>query len=666
MKIDKPSPEPFHRFSFEAISALFDLYGVISTEGKIISIGGRLYENAGSDPQLLVGQRLSETVHWHASEFTPNILERALRECRSNGNARVRIDFRLSADEKRPVELFLSKSGKKSGEILILIGGKEVDAETIGLQNGSTSTDQIILAADNADIGLWTWDIGAGKVISTPSCNELFEVSPYEELTIEKCLAVIHPDDRTRIEGFFESASRRSMSYAEEFRVVYSSGEVEWLCVQGSSDISPNGEGGTMTGAVRKITEQKAAAAELARANKAAKKARDEAIQANKAKDFFIAFVSHEIRSSLNAIIGWSKILLTREVDAETRQNALETIERSARTQTKLINDLVDSARVASGKLRLEYRPIDIFDVVRGVVESHRPAIESANIDYRFNSNVGELAIVGDAARLQQVFGNLISNALKFTPPGGWIEVSLKAGAEAVTIDVADSGAGIAAETLPTIFNQFSQADTDGFSANSGLGLGLSIVKILTERHGGHVRAESRGIGKGSKFSVTLPITTTSPLPHDSNPNIRLDRMSSLKPLEGVKILIVEDNYDSREVLQMFLEKNGANVISTESAKSAFRELERSIEKLPDVLISDLAMPDEDGYSLITRIRDLPEERGGKIPAIALSAFANEESRRKAFKSGFDRYATKPFDHDILIELILKALQKAENKEAGA
>lgn len=645
----------FDAISLSVFANVFDLYGTLTTDDTVIDLSGKIFERTGTNPELLIGQVFAQTVFWQSSEDTSKILEKAIAQTLKGNPQRLTLNFRISADEKAAIELNLVPvfDGKKVSSMFVcglVLENRVENVATLGIVR-----EQLISVAESADIGLWFWDFSDDTIHSTPRCNELFEIPASEQLTFDRFINVVHPNDRRMVKEFIRDSRERGVRYAEEFRVQYSDGTVEWIAAEGKSMLDGAENPMRMTGTVRKITEQKLAAEELSRVNELVKKARDEAVEANRAKDFFLAFVSHEIRSSLNAIIGWSRILLTKEVDKETHQNALETIERSARSQTKLINDLVDSARVASGKLRLEYRPTNICEVLKGSFETHRPAAEAANIEYTFSSDVDELTIVGDASRLHQVFGNLISNALKFTPNGGAINVSIKTGAEAVTINVEDNGKGIAADALPKVFRQFSQADGEGIGGNAGLGLGLSIVKILAERHGGHVRAQSRGLGKGSTFSVTLPIAIEQSFMMQSNPKIA--PVMNQKPLSGLEILIVEDNVDSREVLQMFLEKSGATVRSADSAKAAFNALTDSRTRIPDLLISDLAMPDEDGYSLVSRIRELAEDQGGQLPAIALSAFANEESRRRAFDSGFQRYATKPFDHDLLIHEILEAVR---------
>jgi CheY-like chemotaxis protein len=354
--------------------------------------------------------------------------------------------------------------------------------------------------------------------------------------------------------------------------------------------------------------------------------------------------------------MGWSKILLTKKVDEETQTNALETIERSARAQAQLINDLVDSARITSGKLRLEFHPANLYEIVKTVYHSQKPTAESKNIDLQFKFDGEEIPVFADAGRLQQVFNNLISNALKFTPAGGEILISAQTVKDWAKITVKDNGRGINPESLPNIFRQFSQGNESGLPDKGGLGLGLSIVKILVEKHNGTVQAESGGIGQGSSFTVSLPLFKANQTTSDDRDS-EMERGDE-KPLRKIKILLVEDDDDSREVLALFLEQCGAEVKTAESTKSAMRLMENSANDLPDVIISDLAMPDEDGYSFISRIRKLPRSNGGNISAIALSAFATNENKQKAFELGFQKYNTKPFEPDLLVQEILSLVKK--------
>jgi CheY-like chemotaxis protein/anti-sigma regulatory factor (Ser/Thr protein kinase) len=317
---------------------------------------------------------------------------------------------------------------------------------------------------------------------------------------------------------------------------------------------------------------------------------------------------------------------------------------------------LIDSARVASGKLRLELLPVNLFEIIKNVYNSQQPAAEAKRIALSFSADQENIQVFGDPMRLQQVFTNLLSNALKFTNVGGEIQINVATDADSVKVIFKDNGQGIDSDILPNIFGQFQQGDETLSRDRSGLGLGLSIVKILIEKHSGEVRAESEGIGKGSTFTVTLPLNDAT----DSNAATEIKKSGAAgnKLLDGIKILVVEDDQDSREVLQLFLEQNGAVVNSAESVSKAINLLRTNERDLPNVIVSDLAMPDEDGYSLIKQLRSFPKDKGSRIPALALSAFASNENKQKAFNAGFQKYHTKPFEPDGIIEDIRELVNR--------
>ena len=629
---------------------MFEFFGVLDFEGRIQTLSGRLFQRTNADTNLLVGQRFSETVFWQSSENTARLVEKAVADAAEGSDATLLVDFRISADEKLPVELRLIPLRDETSPPQIFISGRALP-EKDPTRRHEIENEQLLWAAENAGIGLWFWDMRDERIYSTSSCNELLGLPTYDPITFESFLAVVHPDDRSRVEKLFQKLQQTSSRYEEEFRVTRTDESVDWISAQGRSISEGEGAPIRLMGIVRNVTEQRIATEELARVYDREKRARDEAVEANRAKDFFLAFVSHELRSPLNAILGWAKILLTKSVDDKTRQNALETIERSARLQTKLINDLVDSARVASGKLRLEFHPTNLCEIVRGAYQAQKPTADAHRVDFTFSADCEEVVVFGDAGRLQQVFTNLMSNALKFTPDGGRITVDIRLAAETVSVHVKDTGQGISAEALPNIFRQFSQGELGRSRSNTGLGLGLSIVKILIHKHGGAVTALSDGLGKGSEFVVTLPLSDSKPISLEVSGDVL---PTGRKPLKDKRILVVEDDADSREVLQLFLEQSGAKVASAESAKVAMDLLTKPSNGLPDLIISDLAMPDEDGYSLLLRIRQMPAESGGTIPAIALSAFTTAESKQKAFESGFQIYSTKPFEPDRLVADILQ------------
>ena len=635
----------------------FEFFCTLDSTGHILSISGRLFERTNTNTKLLKGQLFSETVFWQSSENTARLVAQAINNAATDKTAKLLVDFRVSADERVPVELQIHRFGTSDGHDEMFVFARAL-TETSSRTRHELENEQLLRAAENAGIGLWFWDILDARIYATPSCNELLGLPLNDPVTFESFLTVVHPEDRAFVESLFERLQTQSIGYKEEFRVLRADGTVDWISAEGKSVGEADGRPTRMTGIVRSVTQQRVAADELAKVYDREKRARDEAVEANRAKDFFLAFVSHELRSPLNAILGWSKILLTKTVDDTTRRNALETIERSARLQTKLINDLVDSARVASGKLRLEFHPTNLCEVVRVAYQAQKPAADTHGLDFTFVNDCDEVIVFGDAGRLQQVFTNLISNAIKFTPDGGKVSIDIKRTAETVSVSVKDTGHGVNPEALPNIFRQFSQGEIGRSRSNTGLGLGLSIVKILVNKHGGAVSAFSEGLGKGSEFVVTLPLTDSK---IDAVATEETRTLPNRRPLSEKKILVVEDDADSREVLQLFLEQSGAEVLGAESAKIAMEILTAPSAGLPDIIISDLAMPEEDGYSLITRIRQMPADRGGAIPSIALSAFTTVESKQKAFESGFQLYSTKPFEPDKLVSDILRLTSEAQS-----
>ena len=664
--IESPRNTPLEGFDANSTAIFdraFDLYGVLDREGNILDLRGNIFEKTSAKPDLLVRQSFHESVFWQTSEANVRAVEKAFAEAAASEGIRgtdrsIRLDFRLSAEEKLPLELSFEPIRSENDEGRIFVSARASESSRL-IDSFRKQSDQLVLAAEQADIGLWYWDHIRERLYSTPCCNEIFDIAAYEELSYDKVLTVVHPDDRAFVEKFFDETRRTGSRYEEEFRVIYSDGRIEWICAQGKSYLDATGRPERMVGVVRRITEQKIAREELDRVYERERRAREEAVIANRAKDFFLAFVSHELRSPLNAILGWSRILQSREVDDATRKKAYETIEKNANIQTKLINDLVDSTRVATGKIKLEYRQCNLVDLVRSSFEAQRPAAESHGLAYEFSTETDSAPVFGDYGRLQQAMGNLLSNAIKFTPDGGKVSVSVRTQDDTVIVTVEDTGQGIDPVELPDIFKQYAQGDAERVRKSGGLGLGLSIVNILITKHGGKVTAESMGLGYGSRFEVVLPLKTGTDAAEPTE--IQVSKETG-KRLDGFDILIVEDDPDSREVLQLFLEQSGASVRAADSARSAMNLFTDLRTKLPDVIISDLAMPEEDGYSLMTRIRQLPADKGGKVPALALSAFASAESRQRAFEAGFHRYLTKPFEPGLIVDQVVALRKLAEGE----
>jgi PAS domain S-box-containing protein len=631
---------------------VFAFWGTLSSEGFVLSLDGQVFNRTVTDPKLLIGQKFSETVYWQASEHDSEILENSITEAAQGMKSKVLLDFRVSANEVINIELYLHPI---ADDKTIFFCAQEVTAREKEIEHYKERSEQLLFAAENADIGLWFWDLAEDSIFTTPKCNELFEVPTHDIFTFNSFLNIVHPEDISRVKTALNESQTHGKEYNAEYRVVYSDGNVHWIAARGRTYLDAEGNPKNMMGVVRRVTDKKIANEELSKVYDLEKKARSEAEEANRAKDFFLAVVSHELRSPLNAILGWVKILLNKKVDEKTHRNALETIEKSARTQAKLIDDLVDSARVASGKLRLELRPLNLYEIIKTVYNAQYPTAEAKNITFNFSADKENIQVFGDSYRLQQIFSNLLSNALKFTADGGNIKIDVQTDSNSVKVAFEDDGQGISENSLPNIFQQFQQGENKTSPAQSGLGLGLSIVKILVAKHNGTVKAESEGIGLGSSFTVVLPLCGSEIIITNGNKKIK---STNAKPLSGIKILVVEDDMDSREVLQLFLEQSGATVKSAESAYKAMTLLRESNGDLPNIIVSDLAMPDEDGYSLINRIRKLSADKGGDIPAIALSAFASTENKQKAFDVGFQKYHTKPFEPDGIVEDIRRLVKQ--------
>ena len=376
--------------------------------------------------------------------------------------------------------------------------------------------------------------------------------------------------------------------------------------------------------------------------------------EASRLKDEFLATVSHELRTPLTAIVGWLHLVRTGQMDAPSVERALETVERNARSQAQLINDLLDVSRVVTGKLHLDVQPVALAAVVDGAITSVRPAADAKRIGIRAALDPRLPNVQGDRDRLQQVFWNLLSNAVKFTPEGGRIDVTLRAADSSVQVEVRDTGQGISREFLPHVFDRFRQADQSTTRAHGGLGLGLAIVRHLVELHGGTVRAESGGVGRGASFAVTLPLV---PAPQRAGPAEPLRPAyedapasnGSLIRLDGLRVLVVDDEPDTRELLKFGLSSCGARVSAAATAAEALRAI---AEEPPEVLISDIGMPETDGYELIRWVRSLPAERGGQTPAVALTAYARAEDRQRAIEAGYQLHVPKPVELSELVAAV--------------
>jgi PAS domain S-box-containing protein len=412
-----------------------------------------------------------------------------------------------------------------------------------------------------------------------------------------------------------------------------------------------------------------AQAIERARLYQAERRMRAEAEEANRTKDEFLATLSHELRTPLTAMLGWTRMLRMDMLDEATAARALDIVERNARVQAQLIEDLLDVSRIITGKLRLDVRPIELLPVIKAAIDSVHPAANAKNIELQTALDPLAGPISGDPNRLQQIIWNLLANAVKFTNRDGQVKISLERAPSHVEIIVSDTGQGITPDFLPYVFDRFRQADGSSTRLHGGLGLGLAIVRHLVELHGGTVRAHSLGEGQGATFNVQLPLAQL----RNANFGLRIeeehssDFQSAIRNpqsaiLRGLRVLVVDDEEDARYLIKTVLESQGAEVVAVRSAREALDALER---EMPDVLISDIGMPDEDGFALIRQVRARTEAEGGGIPAAAVSAYVGEDNRRQALAAGFQLHVAKPVDPEELIAVVQQLTKGKEELKEG-
>jgi PAS domain S-box-containing protein len=554
-----------------------------------------------------------------------------------------------------PVDVTGRAEGQQSGDCPQAVikdcpvGGADAtgrkEAELARLAAIVQSSDDAIYAVD-LDGVITNWNQGAERLYGYTA----------EEVTGQPLIMLIPPQYRETEKGILERLLRGEHAKNYETLRLRKDGSV----VNISLTVSPiENDRGRVVGTsriARDITDRKRAEEEIRAAYERESAARVEAEQANRLKDEFLASLSHELRSPLHAILGWARMLIDRRLDEEEAAHALEVIYRSARAQNQLIGDLLDVSRIIMGKMRLEVSVADLVPIVEAAMDIVRPAADAKEIKLVSALDPAAGPVSGDAARLQQVAWNLLSNAVKFTPAGGQVMVRLEREGAGVKLTVDDTGEGIEPEFLPFVFDRFRQSDGDTARAHGGLGLGLAVVRHLVELHGGAVSAASRGRGRGATFTVTFPpaagrkewggaglgrsaVAGEVPQSHAPSP----DRLRDLR------VLVVEDDPDARDLLGLMLTSRGAEVMACASAAEALRILD---EWRPDVLVSDIGMPVEDGYSLMRKVRARGAERGGFIPAVALTAFARSEDARRALEAGYQAHVPKPVEPDELAAVV--------------
>ncbi|MBW4565735.1 MAG: response regulator [Mojavia pulchra JT2-VF2] len=522
--------------------------------------------------------------------------------------------------------------------------------------------ERLRLALESAELGTWDFNPITGELRWDECCKAMFGIPTDAVVTYDIFLAGLHPDDRDRTDQVVQSALNPASGgeYNIEYRTVGITDGVErWIAAQGKAFFNAAGAAVRFIGTVLNITARKQAETEREQLLKREQAAREAAEAANRIKDEFLAVLSHELRSPLNPIIGWTKLLQTREFDSAGLKKAITTIERNAKLQAQLIEDLLDVSRILQGKLNLNMAPVNLAPVIEAALETVRLAAEAKDIQIQtiLDNSLGR--VLGDSGRLQQVIWNLLSNAVKFTPEGGKIEIQLERIDTQAQITVSDTGKGINPDFLPYVFEYFRQADSTTTRKFGGLGLGLAIVRHLIELHGGTAGAESLGEGQGAIFTVRLPLIKKdlTPTKQVNITAVNTSPMASI--LTGIQILVVDDDADTRDLHTFLLEEAGASVTAVASATQALQVL---AESKPDVLLSDIGMPQTDGYMLMQQVKALLKMQNKQIPAIALTAYAGESNQQQALESGFQKHLSKPIEPEELVMAIATLVGRSDNR----
>ncbi len=480
----------------------------------------------------------------------------------------------------------------------------------------------IAVMALKPDGTVYYWNKTVSEWVRTPMANEA--ASP---------LSIVCPEDRDRVAAAWNEALAQGKALETQFRMQRKSdGAYRWYLCRIVPQRDEDGQIGSWICTATDIDRHY--------------EAREVAESANRMKDEFLATVSHELRNPLSAILGWTRLLRVGNLSGEKAAHAIEIIERNARNQAALVDEMLDIARITRGKLHLDLVPIDFAQVAETALAAARPLAEGKEIalDYHVAEGAVPAEVSGDASRLQQVVSNLLSNAIKFTQNRGWVRVELRHQHDALELTVADNGQGIRADFLPFVFERFRQAESGATRVYAGLGIGLSVSREIVELHGGSISAHSEGEGRGATFTVSIPCR---PAPGG---DLAADSGGAEPELSlaGIKVLVVDDEADAREMLAETLADFGAQTVLAASAGEALA----AISSKPDVILSDIGMPLEDGYSLIRRIRELPPAEGGLIPAGALTGWATPQEARRALAEGFQLHITKPVDVERLIAVV--------------
>src|SRR5262245_927436 len=633
-------------FSDKTVDSLPGVFYLFDEQGKFLRWNKNLEEVTGYTAEEIVGMSPLEFI----PEADRTAVDGKFRDVFVHGEANIEVRLMTKSGRSIPY-LFRGSRILIDGRPCLLGNGVDISVIKQGEEAAAylaaivESSDDAIIGADlNGKIN--SWNKGAERLYGYTAAETIGN-------PVTMLLPPLRMDEEPRILELLRRGER--IDHYETVRRRKDGTDVDV-----SLTVSPiQNRAGEIIGAsktARDITERKRAEEERDQYLSREREARSEAEAANRLKDEFLATVSHEVRSHLTVMAGSAEPRAKTNPREPQPEHRLHIIELNAQAQARLIEDLLDVSRIVSGKLSVQTRPVHLNQTIEGVIAGIRPSAEAKGIDLSLKQSGDEISIIGDADRLQQVVWNLLSNSIKFTPDGGRIDVRVESVGQHVELRVSDTGRGISPEFLPHVFDRFRQAYRTDAGARAGLGLGLTIVRYIVEAHGGTVTAESPGVGQGATVTIILPMAPASPapIPAIERQQLRI-KAAELPSLDGLRVLVVDDDEDARDVLSAVLENYGAAVITAPNATHALDIL--AAEKF-DVLVSDINMPMMDGYELIRRVRSMKPEHGGRIPAVALTAYARAEDRVQALQAGYQMHVPKPIEPSEL-EVVVATLAKS-------
>ena len=635
----------------EQITDAMPVYVVrCAVDHKFMFVNSSYAQRFGLAPAQVIGRRIPDVLGAEAYGTLKPYIERVL----AGESVRFETELNYSGLGARTMSCEYVPERGRDGTVRSYVGVIVDVTEQRRIAAGAEA-DRVRaqLAAEAAELGTWEWHADSGTLAWSARACQLFGLANGTPLTLDLFLATVDPADRERVKAQLtghEGAAEQERLTTADFRIArVSDGEPRWIRATGRIAAA----GGRLVraiGTVQDVTEHYAARTALEQAVSREHDARTQAEEASRLKDEFLATLSHELRTPLNAILGYTRMLRSGTLPRERGELALEIIERNARLQRQLVDDILDVSRIITGKLRLSPAVVDPVSVVELALDSIRPAADAKRLVLALIVRDDGLRVLADPDRLQQIVWNLLTNAVKFTPAGGRVAIELARDEDQhAALTVTDTGIGIGADFLPHVFERFRQgAHASSGEQGGGLGLGLAIVRHLTELQGGTITAQSEGPGTGATFTLRFPLRAVDAPAEWSAHAAHAPQdgvVGEAARLTGVRVLVVDDDRESLRLLERSLGESGATVTAAASASDGLRALEGEV---PDVILSDLALPGMDGHEFIRTVRERPSARGGRVPAIALSADAREDERAAALRAGYQLHLTKPCDPHAL------------------